>query len=82
MVLALDYEAFVGRALLASLHHRLLGARLPLGERAHMLREAARLVQRHMGAGQLLQGAHIDPHRSLLPLYPCYGLRMCPYFAA
>ena len=35
--LALDYEAFVGRALPASPAHRLQGTRLPLGERAEVL---------------------------------------------
>ena len=38
--LALDYEAFVGRALPASPDHRLRGTRLPLGERAQVLRKA------------------------------------------
>ena len=38
--LALDYEAFVGRALLASCDHRLRGTRLPLGK-------AAGLVERY-----------------------------------
>ena len=36
--LTLDYEAFVGRALPASPDHRLRGARIPLGERAQILR--------------------------------------------
>ena len=41
--LALDYEAFVGRALRPPPDHRLRGTRLPLGERAQILRKAARL---------------------------------------
>ena len=33
------------------------GTRLPLGERALVLRSAVQLVQRHMTAGRLLHGA-------------------------
>ena len=55
--LALDCELFPGRALAASPHHQLRGMRLLLGERAQGLRQASRLLQRHMAVGQLLQGA-------------------------
>ena len=55
--LALDYEAFVGRALPASLDHRLRAACLPLGETAQVLRKAAGLVECHLAAGTLLCGA-------------------------
>ena len=54
--LVVDYEAFIGRALPASLR----GTRLPLGERAQVLHRAAPLVQRHMVAGWMLQGAPTD----------------------
>ena len=72
-VLALDYEAFVGRALPASPDHRLRGTRLPLRERARVLRKAAGLVERRLVAGTLLCGAPLGWSRSLLPL----GGRMC-----
>ena len=36
-VLALDFEAFVSRALPASRHHKLQGMVLPTGERAQVL---------------------------------------------
>ena len=52
--LALDYEAFAGWALSASPDHRLWGTRLPLGERAQILRTAAGLVERHLVAHGLL----------------------------
>ena len=82
--LALDYEAFIGRALPASLHHQLRGTCLPLGERAQVLRRATQLVQRHIAAGQLLQGTPTDQCCSLLPLggHLCQGLRARPYFRA
>ena len=82
--LALDYEAFVGRALPASPDHRLRGTRLPLGERARVLRKAARLVERHLVAGTLPCGAPLGRCRSLLPLggRVCAGLSACPFFAA
>ena len=41
---ALDNEAFIGWALPMSRHHNLGGMRLPLGERAKVLRRAAQLV--------------------------------------
>ena len=82
--LALDCETFLGRALPASPHHRLRGMRLPLGERAQVLRQAARLLQRHMAAGRFLQGAPSDRCRALVPLGGrlCAGLRARPFFAA
>ena len=57
---------------------------LPLGERAQVLRQAARLLQRHMAAGRLLQGAPSDRRRALVPLGGrlCAGLRARPFFAA
>ena len=54
--LALDYEAFVGRALPASPDHRLRGTRLPLGERAQVLCKAVWLAERQLAAGALLSG--------------------------
>ena len=63
--LALDYEAFVGRALPASPDHRLRGTRPPLGERVQVLRKAAGLVERHLVAGTLLCGAPLGQCRSL-----------------
>ena len=82
--LALDYEAFVGRALPASPDHRLRGTRLPLGERAQILRKAMGLAERHLEAGTLLSGAPLGRCRSLLPLggRVCAGLSARPYFAA
>ena len=82
--LALDYEAFVGRALPASPDHRLRGTRLPLGERAQILRKAMGLAERHLAAGALLSGAPLGRCRSLLPLggRVCAGLSARPYFAA
>ena len=47
----------MGRALPASLDHRLRGTRLPLGERAQVLRKAVGLAERHLAAGALLRGA-------------------------
>ena len=82
--LPLDYEAFVGRALPASPDHRLRGTRLPLGERAQILRKAMGLAERHLAAGALLSGAPLGRCRSLLPLggRVCAGLSARPYFAA
>ena len=78
--LALDYEAFVGRALSASPNHRLQGTRLPLRERAQALHIAVGLVERHLAAGSLLRGAPLGRCRSLLRV--CAGLSACPFFAA
>ena len=82
--LALDYEAFVGRALPAAPDHKLRGARLPLGERARVLRKAVELAGRHLAAGSLLRGRPVGRCRSLLPLGGrlCAGLSARPYFAA
>ena len=55
--LAMDYEAFVGKALPASPDHRLQGMRLPLGERAQVWHKAVGLVGCHVAAGSLLRGA-------------------------
>ena len=68
--LALDCEAFAGWALPVSPDHRLWGTRLPLGERAQILRKAAGLVERHLVAGTLLCGAPLGRCRSLLPPPP------------
>ena len=80
---ALDYEAFRGRALPASPDHRLRGTRLPLGERAQVLRKAAGLVERQV-AGTLLCGAPLGRCCPLLPLggRVCAGLSAGPFFAA
>ena len=82
--LALDYEAFVGRALPASPDDRLRGTRLPLGDRAQVLRKAAGLVERHLVAGTLLCGAPLGRCRSLLHLggRVCARLSAHPFFAA
>ena len=66
--LALNYEAYVGRALPASPVHRLRGTRLPPGERAQILRKAVGLAERHLAAGTLLSGAPLGRCRSLLSL--------------
>ena len=82
--LALDYEAFVGRALPATPDHRLRGTRLPLGQRAQIVRKAVGLAERHLAAGALLSGAPLGRCRSLLPLggRVCAGLSARAYFAA
>ena len=82
--LALDYEAFVWRALRASPDHRLRGTCLPLGEQAQILRKAVCLAERHLMAGTLLSGAPLERCRSLLPLggRVCAELWASPYFAA
>ena len=81
--LALDYEAFVGRAHPASPDHRLRGTGLPLGERAQVLRKAVGLVERHLVARTLLGGAPLGCCRSLPPLggRVCAGLSARPFFA-
>ena len=81
--LALDYQVFVGRALLASPDHRLRRTQLPLGERTLVLRKAVILAERHLAAGTLLSGAPLGRCRSLLPLggRVCAGLSARPYFA-
>ena len=81
--LALDYE-FVGRALPATPNQRLRGMRLPLEERAQILRKAVGLAERHLAAGTLLSGAPLGRCRSLLPLggRVCAGFSARPYFAA
>ena len=56
----------MGRVLPVSPHHKLRGTCLPLGERARVLPQVARLVHRHMVAGQLLRGVPTDRSRSLL----------------
>ena len=65
-------------------HHKLRGTHRPLGERAQVLRRAAQLVQRHMAAGRLPQGAPTDQCHSLLLLGGrlCQGLWARPYFRA
>ena len=82
--LALDCETFLGRALPASSHHQLRGMCLPLGERAQVLRQAARLLQRHIPPVRFLQGAASGRCRALVPLGGplCAGLRAQPFFAA
>ena len=50
--LALDCDLFLGPA--GFPRHQLQGMRLPLGERAHMLRKVVRLLQCHMAAERLL----------------------------
>ena len=81
--LALDNEAFVGRALPASPDNRLRGTRLPLGERAQILRKAVGLAERHLAEGTLLSGGQLGRCRSLLPLggRVCAGLSARPYSA-
>ena len=69
--LALDFEIHVGRVLPASPHHQLRGTRVPLGERAQVLRHGVRLVRRHLAAGQLPQGAPSD--RTHSPRRPVLG---------
>ena len=82
--LALDYEAFVGRALPASPDHRLRGTRLPLGERSQVLRKPVGQAERHLAAAALRGGAQLGRCRSLLHLggRVCAGLSARPYFAA
>ena len=74
----------MGRALPASLDHRLWGTHLPLRERAQVLRKAVGLAERHLAAGTLLSGAPMGRCRSLLPLAGrvCAGLSARPFFAA
>ena len=74
----------MGRALPASPDHRLRGTRLPLGDRARVLRKAVGLAERHLAAGTLLSGAPLGRCRSLLPLGGpvCAGLSVRPFFAA
>ena len=71
--MALDNEAFVGRAHPASLDHRLRGTRLPPGERGQVLRKVVGLAERHLAAGALLGGAALGRCRSLLPLGAAYA---------
>ena len=66
--LAPDYEAFVGRALPASLHHKLWGIPLPLGERARVMRLAVRFVAAHGSGPTTVRGSH-----RLVPLSPTAG---------
>ena len=81
--LALDYEAFVRRALPASPEHQLRGTRMPLGELAQVLRKAVGLAERHLAAGALLGGAPLGRCGLLLPLggRVCAGLSASLYFA-
>ena len=75
--MALDSETFLGRALPSSPDHQLRGMCLPLGERVQVVRQAARLSQRHMALGRILQGAPSDRCRALISLGGrlCAGLR-------
>ena len=66
--LAPTYEAFVGRALLASPDHRLRCTHLLLGERAQLLCKAPGLLKRHLVPGTLLRGAPLGRCPPLLPL--------------
>ena len=68
----------MGRALRASPDHRVRGTRLPLGERAKMLRKAMGVTERHLAVGTLLSEAPPGRCRSLLPL----GSRVCAGFSA
>ena len=74
----------MGRALPASPDHRPRGTRMPLGERAQVLRKAVGLAERHLASGALLSGAPLGRCCSLLPLggRVCAGLSTRPYFAA
>ena len=82
--MALDCKKPLGRALPASPHHQLRGMHLPLGERAQVLRQAARLLPRHMAAQRSLQGARSVHCRVLVPLGGCLcaALQARPFFAA
>ena len=82
--LALDYEAFVGRALPSFPDHQLRRMRLLLGERPQVLRKAVGLTERHLAAETLLSGAPLGRCRSLLPLGGpvCAKLSVRPFFAA
>ena len=77
--LAQDSEAFLG-----SPDHRLRGTRLPLGERAQVLRKGVGLAERHLVAGTLVSRAPLGRCRSLLPLggRVCVGLSARPFFVA
>ena len=74
----------MGRALPVAPDHKLRGARLPLGERAQVLRKAVGLAGRNLAAGNLLRGQPVGRCRPLLPLggRMCAGLSARPYFAA
>ena len=74
----------MGQALLASSDHWLGGMRLPLGQRAKMLRNAMGLGEPHLAAGTLLPGAPLGRCCALLPLGGCVCARLlaCSYFAA
>ena len=80
----MDYEAFTSRALPAAPDHRLRGTRLPLGERAQVLRKAMGLLKGHLVAGDLMSGRSLGRCRSLLPLAGrlCSGRSARPFFAA
>ena len=82
--LALDYEAFVRRALPASPDQRLRATCPLLRERAQILRKAVGLAERHLAAGALVSGALLGRFRSLLPLggRVCAGLSARLFFAA
>ena len=72
---ALDYEALAGRVLPASPDHRLRSTRLPLGERAQVVRKAAGLVERHLVAGTLLCGAPLERCREAVCVLACQPAR-------
>ena len=74
----------MGRALPASPDHRLRGTRLPLGERARVLRKTVGLVEHHLVPRILLCGASLGRCCLLLPLggRVCAGLSARPFFAA
>ena len=74
----------MGRAVSASLDHRLRGTRLPLAERAQFLRKAVGLVERHLAPGTMMSGVPLGRCCSLLPLggRVCAGLSARLFFAA
>ena len=82
--LALDFEAFSGRALPSSPSAKFAAITLPLQERARVLRVALIIMRRHVEHGSLFPGKLIARANSLYPFGAgCHmGLNTRPYFAA
>ena len=80
--LALDFEAYTGRALPAAPSMTLRGEVMSLHERARVLRVALATLQKHVRQGVMLEGEMTTKANSLIPLGAglMVGLTARPYF--
>ena len=82
MELALDFECFAGRILVASPQALYRATALPLPERARVLKLALTILQRHLVSRHVFQGGVLTKWAVLVPLGGplVVGLSARPYF--